>query len=290
MWADGAKADGFKSMVVAQFTGVSLQKDDNAFLVYENGDYQSNATLDINSTQRPLHTNGNAIYKPDYENTHIRVSNNGFVQCVSIFAIGFARHFLTESGGDMSITNSNSNFGAISLESTGFRDESFDRDDVGYITHIIPPKEIKNTETEVTWLSLDATKTIGVGTTSNLYLFNYKSSDIAPVHQVDGYRIGARADDNLNLIVTVGITQVTYTTPILMPVSSGTGVSAKKSYTVTRTGTQNNISNNTFIFTLSANHQFFNGESVRVFSDTSQAPDGISVDTVYFVINMIECK
>ena len=282
MWADGAKADGFKSMVVAQFTGVSLQKDDNAFLVYENGAYQSNATLDINSTQRPLHTNGNAIYKPDYENTHIRVSNNGFIQCVSIFAIGFAKHFLTESGGDMSITNSNSNFGAISLESTGFRDESFDRDDVGYVTHIIPPKEIKNTETEVTWLSLDVVKTVGVGSTSNLYLFNYKSSDVSPVHQVDGYRIGARADDNLNLTVTVGITQVTHTTPILMPVSSGTGVSAKKSYTVTRTGTQNDISNNTF--TLGTNHQFFNGESVRVFSDTSQAPDGISVDTVYYAI------
>jgi hypothetical protein len=282
MWADGAKADGFKSMVVAQFTGVSLQKDDNAFLVYENGAYQSNATLDINSTQRPLHTNGNAIYKPDYENTHIRVSNNGFIQCVSIFAIGFAKHFLAESGGDMSITNSNSNFGAISLESTGFRDESFDRDDVGYVTHIIPPKEIKNTETEVTWLSLDVVKTVGVGSTSNLYLFNYKSPDVSPVHQVDGYRIGARADDNLNLTVTVGITQVTHTTPILMPVSSGTGVSAKKSYTVTRTGTQNDISNNTF--TLGTNHQFFNGESVRVFSDTSQAPDGISVDTVYYAI------
>ena len=284
MWADGAKADGFKSMVVAQFTGVSLQKDDNAFLVYENGAYQSNATLDINSTQRPLHTNGNAIYKPDYENTHIRVSNNGFIQCVSIFAIGFAKHFLTESGGDMSITNSNSNFGAISLESTGFRDESFDRDDVGYVTHIIPPKEIKNTETEVTWLSLDVVKTVGVGSTSNLYLFNYKSSDVSPVHQVDGYRIGARADDNLNLTVTVGITQVTHTTPILMPVSSGTGVSAKKSYTVTRTGTQNDISNNTFTFTLSSSHQLYNGESVRVFSDTSQAPDGITVDTVYYAI------
>ena len=284
MWADGAKADGFKSMVVAQFTGVSLQKDDNAFLVYENGAYQSNATLDINSNQRPLHTNGNAIYKPDYENTHIRVSNNGFIQCVSIFAIGFAKHFLAESGGDMSITNSNSNFGAISLESTGFRDESFDRDDVGYVTHIIPPKEIKNTETEVTWLSLDVVKTVGVGSTSNLYLFNYKSPDVVPVHQVDGYRIGARADDNLNLTVTVGITQVTHTTPILMPVSSGTGVSAKKSYTVTRTGTQNDISNNTFTFTLSSSHQLYNGESVRVFSDTSQAPDGITVDTVYYAI------
>jgi hypothetical protein len=282
MWADGAKADGFKSMVVAQFTGVSLQKDDNAFLVYENGVYQSNATLDINSTQRPLHTNGNAIYKPDYENTHIRVSNNGFIQSVSIFAIGFAKHFVTESGGDMSITNSNSNFGAISLESTGFRNESFDRDDVGYITHIIPPKEIENIESDVTWLSLDVAKTIGVGSTSKIYLYNYKSLDIKPTHQVDSYRIGARINDNLNLTVVVGVSQTTYTSPVLMPVPSGTGVSAKKTYTVTKTGTQNNITNNTF--TLSTNHQLYNGESVRVFSDTSQAPDGITVDTVYHAI------
>jgi len=282
MWADGAKADGFKSMVVAQFTGVSLQKDDNAFLVYENGAYQSNLTLDINSRQRPLHTNGNAIYKPDYESTHIRVSNNGFIQCVSIFAIGFAKHFVTESGGDMSITNSNSNFGAVSLESTGFRNESFDRDDVGYITHIIPPKEIENIENDVTWLSLDVTKTVGVGSTSKLYLYNYNSSDVKPTHQVDGYRIGARINDNLNLTVVVGTAQTTYTSPILMPVPSGTGVSAKKTYTVTKTGTQNNIANN--IFTLSESHQLYNGESVRVFSDTSQAPDGITVDTVYYVI------
>jgi hypothetical protein len=282
MWADGAKADGFKSMVVAQFTGVSLQKDDNAFLVYENGSYQSNATLDINSNQRPLHTNGNAIYKPDYESTHVRVSNNGFIQCVSIFAIGFSRHFVTESGGDMSITNSNSNFGAVSLESIGFRNESFDRDDVGYITHIIPPKEIDNIENEVTWLSLDVTKTIGAATTSKLYLYNYKSPDIKPTHQVDGYRIGARINDNLNLTVVVGTAQTTYTSPILMPVSSGTGVSAKKTYTVTKTGTQNNITNNTF--TLSTVHQLYNGESVRVFSDTSQAPDGIDLDTVYYAI------
>jgi hypothetical protein len=282
MWADGNKADGFKSMVVAQFTGVSLQKDDNAFLVYENGAYQSNATLDINSRQRPLHTNGNAIYKPDYESTHIRVSNNGFIQCVSIFAIGFSKHFVTESGGDMSITNSNSNFGAVSLESTGFRNESFDRDDVGYITHIIPPKEIENIESDVTWLSLDAAKTISVATTSNLYLYNYKSSSIKPTHQVDGYRIGARTNDNLNLTVVVGTAQTTYTSPILMSVPSGTGVSAKKSYTVTRTGTQNDIASNTF--TLSASHQLYNGESVRVFSDTSQAPDGIELDTVYYTI------
>ena len=34
MKADGNKATGFRSMVVAQFTGVSLQKDDRAFVKY----------------------------------------------------------------------------------------------------------------------------------------------------------------------------------------------------------------------------------------------------------------
>ena len=33
--ADGSKATGFKSMVVAQFTGIGLQKDDNAFVKYD---------------------------------------------------------------------------------------------------------------------------------------------------------------------------------------------------------------------------------------------------------------
>ena len=33
--ADGSKASGFRSMVVAQFTGISLQKDDRAFVKYD---------------------------------------------------------------------------------------------------------------------------------------------------------------------------------------------------------------------------------------------------------------
>ena len=41
MDADGSKATGFKSMVVAQFTGIGLQKDDKAFVKY-NEDYSCN--------------------------------------------------------------------------------------------------------------------------------------------------------------------------------------------------------------------------------------------------------
>ena len=42
MIADGAKATGFRSMVVAQFTGISLQKDDSAFVKYNKVDRQYN--------------------------------------------------------------------------------------------------------------------------------------------------------------------------------------------------------------------------------------------------------
>ena len=34
MHADGSTATGFKSMVVAQFTGIGLQKDEKAFVLY----------------------------------------------------------------------------------------------------------------------------------------------------------------------------------------------------------------------------------------------------------------
>ena len=128
-------------MLTAQFTGISLQKDDNAFILFDEATniYNDNQTVD--DDQKPLHTNSRAIYRPEWENFHMKCSNDSIIQCVSIFAIGFAKHFVAESGGDQSITNSNSNFGAISLESAGFQANSFDRDDVGYITHVIPPRE-----------------------------------------------------------------------------------------------------------------------------------------------------
>mgnify|MGYP007000090535 CR=1 len=70
------------------------------------------------------------------KNYHIKASNKSVIQAVSIFAIGFSEQFETESGGEISITNSNSNFGAKALTSDGFRDEAFGHDDHGYITHV----------------------------------------------------------------------------------------------------------------------------------------------------------
>ena len=81
-----------------------------------------------------------AVYKPAYRNFHIKTSNDAFIQAVNIFGVGFEQHFIAESGGDQSITNSNSNFGSHAFAAQGFKSTAFTRDDVGYISHIIPPK------------------------------------------------------------------------------------------------------------------------------------------------------
>ena len=186
-------------MVVAQYTGIGLQKDDNAFTVYSSTDgkysYQSSAS-------EPLSTNSRAIYKPDYANFHIKVINDAFIQAVSVFAIGYAEHFVTESGGDISLTNSNSNFGAKSLSSDGFKKDAFAQDDQGYITHIIPPKELPLTETSVEFELVDVGVTTSVGIATNLYLYGQKNQDILPENVREGYRIGARSDDKLRVLIS----------------------------------------------------------------------------------------
>ena len=281
MWADGAKATGFKSMLTAQFTGISLQKDDNAFILYNEGTGIYNDDLTVSEGDKPLHTNSRAIYKPSWENVHIKATNNSIIQCVSVFAIGFARHFVAESGGDMSITNSNSNFGAVSLESVGFRPESFDRDDVGYITHVIPPRELVNRETNVSWLALDVNTIISAANTERLYISGFESQDVLPPSQIDSYRIGAREGEELNLSVIIGAQQSNFKSPILMPGPAGITTSSKKVFTVGRQSGINSITSN--ILTLSEDHTFFNGEKVRLISDNGSLPENLFSDKIYYV-------
>ena len=163
----------------------------------------------------------------------------------------------------MSITNSNSNFGNTSLESTGFKPDAFNRDDTGFITHIIPPRELVAQENSVTWLSLDAEKIINATDTSKLYIAGARNEEVTPAYQVDGYRVGARDNDDLNLTITIGTAQTNYTAPILMPVNGGNGVSARKSYQIVRSNNENDIVNDTI--SLTQGHQLINGEKVRIF-------------------------
>ena len=275
--SDGSKAAGFKSMMVAQFTGIGIQKDDSAFVLYDKGSgvYQD-STVPGNET---ISTNSRSIFKPEYRNFHIKAINDAFIQNVSVFAIGFAEHFSVESGGDMSITNSNSNFGAKALVADGFRKNAFPQDDQGYITHIIPPKEFSKVETSIEFNAIDVNVTVGVASTGHLYLYAQTNPDVPPENVLEGYRIGARENDILNAIISSGGIPVEYGARIVMP---GSQVSSEKEFVIGRSVGINSITNNTL--TLTSPHTFANGESIRILGDSGQLPDGLTSNTVFYAI------
>ena len=294
--ADGSKASGFRSVVVAQFTGVSLQKDDRAFAKYNKSTqtyesispitavYGSNLSNGSSSTtsSQIYHLDPDAVYRKGWETSHIKITNDAFVQVVSVFAIGFNKHFDAESGGDGSITNSNSNFGQLSLSSSGFKKEAFDKDNNAFITSIVPPRAIVTSEENIEWLSIDVGVTTTVGISSHLYLYGFNAQDSAPFSLTQGYRVGARTNDKLYANLGAGTSEAS----IYMCDNeiSSTGLttalgttSSVKSYIVTSGPTSNS-------FTIGSNN-LLTGEKVKILSDTGNLPENIEPHQTYYVIN-----
>ena len=277
--ADGNKATGFKSMLAAQFTGIGLQKDDNAFVKYNttSGVYEDQSALGSTTT---LHVDSLARFKPDYENFHIKGSNKAGLQLVSVFAIGYAKHFVTESGADFSLTNSNSNFGALALESKGFRDEAFTKDDKGYITSIVPPqKNVKKPE-NFNWLSIATGLTTTTAGDTKLFIQGFTSKSNPPSDKATKFQVGAKEGE----VLTCLINNVAETANVLMPTPQipDQGASGKKEVRVGQNSGINSITSN--IFTLETFHQLLPGESVRVISENGSLPDGLEHGQKYFAV------
>lgn len=266
MHADGSKATGFRSMVTAQFTGISLQKDDRAFVRYDEttGTYKNQ---DQWGNLYSLHQDSKSIYRPEWESFHIKASNNAFVQCVSIFAIGYAKQFVADSGGDQSITNSNSNFGSISLYSKGFKDFNLSKDNHGFITHIIPPKEIVENDFNINTFVIDAELTKDEATSNGntrVYLKNYDDQFTPPNPKVKTYFIGAKDADKLYYLDTNTERQAT-----ISP-------NYETKYTIS------SIASNTI--TATANVSALSvGQAVKVTARNAILPDGLEHDKVYYV-------
>ena len=296
MHADGSKADGFRSMVVAQFTAVSLQKDDRAFVKYN----PSNRTYDSISVTRVAgealssgssstneafvyHLDSDAVYRNGWKTTHIKMSNDSVIQIVSVFAIGFHKHFEAQSGGDASITNSNSNFGQFSLAADGFKKDAFDKDNKGYVTSIVTPRSISGEETPIEWVQFDVDKTKAVNKNTHLYLLGYTNEDIPPPVISQGYRIGARVAERIYLDDDSYFGEVLMTNgPITSgnPTIQGFETSVKQYNDVVLF----NDPNKGTIYVLGANHTLKNGESIRIFSETGDLPEGLEENTVYYAI------
>jgi hypothetical protein len=284
MLADGAKASGFRSMVVAQFTGVSLQKDDRAFVKYNPTSriYEgipisrvAGSTLSSQSSSTNIgtvyHLEPLAIYRNGWESSHIKATNDSFIQIVSVFAIGFNKHFDSQTGADFSITNSNSNFGQISISASGFKKEAFEKDNKAFITSIIAPRAIVGKEDDIDWISLDVGVTTSVGITSHLYLYGFTSADDIPPILTQGYRVGAQVNDKLYFKTENGSE---YSANILM--SDGV-TSSVKEYSVSE------VASNKFTI---GSHKLNIGEKVIILSDDGDLPENIVENTVYYAITL----
>ena len=301
--ADGAKASGFKSIVVAQFTGVSLQKDDRAFVkynptsrAYEGISIQLAKGASLSKESSSLdpstvyHLDTDAVYRTGWQTTHINMKNDAIMQIVSVFAIGFNKHFSAETGSDASVTNSNSNFGQISLTSDGFKKTAFSKDDTSFISNIITPKAITGSPVSVDWQSLDVGLTTSVGISSHLYLFGFNDFDDKPPVIIQGYRVGAKTNDTLSLNAG-GTTKTASINMTDSVVSTGatavTGTSISKKVFRVESGPsfiQNDASSSN-IFTIGT-HTIQTGEKVRILSDDGDLPENLESNTVYFAIRI----
>ena len=125
MLVDGNKTNGFKSFVTAQFTNISLQVDPRAF------------------------ETGTTDYIDKWRHYAFKAINNGYVQIVSCFVIANAAQYVVETGGEISITNSCSNFGDLSLVADGGSVDVLPQDEGGSVAAIVPPKPIPVTPIEV---------------------------------------------------------------------------------------------------------------------------------------------
>ncbi len=300
MHADGAKASGFRSMVVAQYTAVSLQKDDRAFVKYNpvtrsytgipiEKVYGSSLSSGASSTNSDTvyHLDSDAVYRRGWETTHIKCSNDSIIQVVSVFAIGFNKHFDAQSGGDQSITNSNSNFGQFSLNAEGFKKEAFSKDNYGYITSLITPKSITTNEQNVDWISIDVGLTTAVGISSHLYLFGFNSVDNVPPGLIQGYRVGAKVDDVLYLTLPDGTEK---DARILMTNNTvGSGLTyidgsdtALKEYRIAQ------ITSAPLYDTMytDTNHEIQTGEKILILSNVGDLPENITPNKIYYAIRV----
>ena len=298
MKADGAKSTGFRSMVVAQFTGISLQKDDRAFVKYnkESRQYEgiayqktTGATLAAESSSTDpntvYHLDSGAIYRKGWEQTHVEMDNDAVMQIVSVFAIGYNGHIKGSGGADASITNSNSNFGQHALIAGGFRPDAFPRDDQGYITHIVSPEWVPTYEEDrdkISYFQLDVNKTKQAGISSHLYLSGFDREDVPPLPLTQGYRLGANLNEEL--YVSIGGTE--FGSPVYMPENVTTGVQTAgigiNSHQGTKFSTAG-VPNTNFELAIQ-DIGIIDGETVRVISDAGDLPEGLEPNRVYYAI------
>ena len=181
---DGSKVEGLKSMVCANFTGVSLQKDMSCWQIYDGSNwvqptYEQYIAADPDSTRM----------NPARLSRHISAINDAFIQEVSVFAIGQGIHHFTDLGGEITVTNSNSSFGGCAAYSKGYKGTAFPSDTNWAVSGIRVPLDLQEKTGNIRNIHLGTTSAVTSGkiTLSSALAIDNSSSTTPAILLQDGY-------------------------------------------------------------------------------------------------------
>ena len=89
---------------------------------------EANQTATFPNQGKSMVASAFTIVSQGGNSTGYKITNDGYVQLVSVFCIFCADGVVAESGGYASITNSATSFGGAALRATGYRDEAYSFD------------------------------------------------------------------------------------------------------------------------------------------------------------------
>ena len=88
------------------------------------------------------HLDSDAIYRRGWQTTHIDMKNDAIMQIVSVFAIGFNKHFLQKQVVTHQLLTPTQTLVRLHLHLMDSRKSAFTKDDTAYISNIITPRAI----------------------------------------------------------------------------------------------------------------------------------------------------
>ena len=70
--------------------------------------------------------------------------------------------------------------GQFSLAADGFKKDSFDKDDKGFVTGVVTPKSIASPAADIEWVQFDGDLVTSSSDDQRIFLLGYTSRDIEP--------------------------------------------------------------------------------------------------------------
>jgi hypothetical protein len=161
---DGAKITGLQSMVCANFTGTTPQKDMRCWQTYQSGSWVTLTNTPEGYQAYIDAAPDNVRRNPARHGRHISAINNAYIQKVSIFGIGQSEGTMVDSGGEITDNGGNSTFGGNAALAKGYKGFAFGKDKNWSVARLRVPLNISEKASNIRRIDLGVVSAISGST------------------------------------------------------------------------------------------------------------------------------